>query len=751
MKKILFLLFLSTLVKAQIVPNQLTTTNYTKTIGYNGNYNRGALQDWDAKISKIQQATASTTASVVWIGDSWTVNNTVVPPISSYLRFKFGDAGCGYYGASSYNSGNTYGSDGQQVTFTEVGSWADVNSASYVNSAALAADSSSTLNDSIYYVGKMTNAVIHYMTKTSGGSFIYRVDGTSPATVSTAGTKALNFVSITGLTDGTHTLSIKVSTAASGVLICGAEINRNNNGVRIHNLGKSGATAADWVSQSATSFSAALQQFAPNMAVICLGVNDANGSVVPSTYISNITTIVNRVIAAMPNCAIVLFSPSDIGTSPAYSMSQYVSQLKTYALNNNYVFIDNYSLIGSYTTANARGLYANTAHLNTTGGNIFVQNFLNFLMNGQSMYYSSGLNTNYGELSLLNTVSSGTANVGFGYQALRYNTTGSQNTGIGYGASTSNTSGSQNTSIGFAALNLNTSGGSNTGIGYQALTANTTGSFNVAEGVRAMFSNKTGSNNVASGYLALNTNTTGNNNCGYGANSLFTNATGSQNTGIGYASAYTNATGSYNTGLGFQSLLLTNASNNTGVGAQAGYTNSSGTNNVFIGFQAGYYETGSSRLWIDNTSRSSLSDGQGKALITGTFAATAAAQTVQINAHTKLLHIIGNTTAPTATVGGGAGVGATYTLTNCTDVAGKISVTTATLPNTDDTVITLSFNTAYTAAPTVILTPANKATANLAKGQEVFASTSTTQLIITSNGTALGTPVVYAWYYHIIQ
>jgi len=117
----------------------------------------------------------------------------------------------------------------------------------------------------------------------------------------------------------------------------------------------------------------------------------------------------------------------------------------------------------------------------------------------------------------------------------------------------------------------------------------------------------------------------------------------------------------------------------------------------------------------------------------------------------KAPHIIGSSTAPTATVGGGAGVGATYTLTNCTDVAGKISVTTATLPNTDDTVITLTFNSAFDSAPTVILTPANKATANLAKGQEVFATTSTTQLIITSNGTALGTPVVYAWYYTIIQ
>ena len=816
MKKIVYLLLaINTGLFAQVpIPKSTTTfSNISATgnvtaqsLSSNGtfNYNRNYLKDWDAQIAKIQQATASSTASIVWIGDSWTMNGTITQPISNYLRNKWGDAGCGYYGAATINTGSSYGSNGQQVTITRVGSWADVKRNTYVNSVSLAADSSNVLGDSVYYVGNMTNAVIHYMKKASGGSFVYRVDGTSPATVSTSGTKSLNFTSITGLTDGTHTLSIKVSTAGQGVLISGVEINRNTNGVRVHNLGASGSTAQEWIYQDSTNFASGLQQLSPNMAVICLGVNDAIGGVTTTSYVGYITRIVNRVKTAMPNCGIVLFTPSDIGAATTYSMSQYVSALKTYALANNYGFIDNYSLIGDYTTANTRGLYTNTTHVNNTGGNVMSQNFQNYLMNGMSMYYSNGLNTSYGENSLLSAVASGTANVGIGFSALKNNKSGNYNTASGYNALSANTTGPENTATGYNSLLSNVSGQRNSAYGALSLRLNT-GNFNSAFGYSTLNNNTSGTNNSAFGYLALTTNTGSSNsafgaqalqsvtggtyNCGFGTNTaqnttgdynsafgasaLFTNSSGNRNTAIGYSSLYSN-TGSNNTGIGMFSLYNTTGGSNTGIGYSvmqtnttgslnvaigdnAGFSNSTGSSNVFIGHNAGYYETGSNALYIDNQSRTDLSTQKLKSLIYGTFGTTPATQTLVVNAHLTALHVVCNATAaPTATVGSGAGTGATYTLsTNSTDLSGLISITTGTASmGAGATLITLTFNSAYSVAPNIVLTPANSAAAVLTGNSQVYvdgASTGTTTFLLKTGSSVLTTSTVFKWYYTVFQ
>ena len=72
-------------------------------------------------------------------------------------------------------------------------------------------------------------------------------------------------------------------------------------------------------------------------------------------------------------------------------------------------------------------------------------------------------------------------------------------------------------------------------------------------------------------------------------NSLFYNTTGSYNTAFGDAALYTNTTGG----------------TNTAIGRAAGGLNSTGSGNVFIGYKAGYSETGSNKLYIDNSDTTS--------------------------------------------------------------------------------------------------------------------------------------------------
>ena len=64
-----------------------------------------------------------------------------------------------------------------------------------------------------------------------------------------------------------------------------------------------------------------------------------------------------------------------------------------------------------------------------------------------------------------------------------------------------------------------------------------------------------------------------------------------------------NTTGSNNTAIGRNALQsITSGSQNTAIGLGAGSTNSQGTGNIFVGYMAGSQETGSNKLYIDNSS-----------------------------------------------------------------------------------------------------------------------------------------------------
>lgn len=138
--------------------------------------------------------------------------------------------------------------------------------------------------------------------------------------------------------------------------------------------------------------------------------------------------------------------------------------------------------------------------------------------------------------------------------------------------------------------------------------ANNDGSdnYNVALGVSALVLNTTGNRNHAIGYHALNTNTTGSGNFAVGIGALQTNTDGSNNIALGNEAMETLEDGSNNIAIGIASMYNgTISSGNTMLGYQTGYYNTSGDNNVFIGYQAGYNESGSNKLYIDNSNTAS--------------------------------------------------------------------------------------------------------------------------------------------------
>lgn len=163
-----------------------------------------------------------------------------------------------------------------------------------------------------------------------------------------------------------------------------------------------------------------------------------------------------------------------------------------------------------------------------------------------------------------------------------------KNTSLGYKSLLANTTGYDNSSLGAFTLTKNLGGYGNTAAGYGALYLNTSGYYNTAGGFAALNSNQGGHSNTAFGVSALQNSSTGFQNTAVGMQSLNSNTGGNENTAIGHSSLWSNLMGTSNTAVGFCALR----------------SNTAGNSNIAIGYKAGYNETGSNKLYIDNSETS---------------------------------------------------------------------------------------------------------------------------------------------------
>ena len=243
----------------------------------------------------------------------------------------------------------------------------------------------------------------------------------------------------------------------------------------------------------------------------------------------------------------------------------------------------------------------------------------------------------------------------------------SYNIAVGRLSFISNTTGHDNVAVGYETLNANTIGSANVALGHQALRAHISADDNVAIGYKALYATTTGGQNTACGCAALIANVSGDGNTAVGIQSLRYNSTGVHNTAIGKWALWNYTTGNHNTAIGDSAVVggggegTSTGSFNVGCGAYALYS-CAGDSNVALGTTAGYYETGSNKLFIDNAARSDEADGRIKALIYGIFAAASVNQRLRINGRLGVTECP-NYTNNTAALAGGLVSGEFYTVT----------------------------------------------------------------------------------------
>jgi hypothetical protein len=299
------------------------------------------------------------------------------------------------------------------------------------------------------------------------------------------------------------------------------------------------------------------------------------------------------------------------------------------------------SLAGSKNAANFNIFLGNySGYNNTSGGNNLFAGVFSGAMNrkGMSNIYlgiQAGYSDTTGSYNIFQGEGSGFSNQGsnnimFGFQSGYLSTTGdynlfvgtmtgAHNTGannlfLGYQSGYTNTSGSGNVFLGPLSGGYNLSGADNTFIGNQAGYNGSTGSKNIAIGTEAGY-NTNGVSNIFLGYQAGYYNSSGIQNTFLGTQAGFKNSAGYNNIFMGVSAGQNNTDGANNVFIGMQTGNRNTLGNlNTSIGYLAGFYNLTGSSNVFLGSQAGFNETGSNRLYIENSTAD-----KNNALIYGEF------------------------------------------------------------------------------------------------------------------------------------
>ena len=464
--------------------------------------------------------------------------------------------------------------------------------------------------------------------------------------------------------------------------------------------------------------------------------------IVGSTYIGGATTM----SGALTVGGVATLNSISYGTTPATNNNSTQLATTAYVMNtlaspsNGFAW----STTGNANMTDGSKFFGTTdaQPLNVQVGGIVSGRFDVNAVSGQS---TLGYGAGYSLVRNL-TNSYGTKNTGFGYQAFYNTTVGNENTVMGYQALLTNVAGSSSTAIGYQAMgNANSAlNGSaplityNTAVGYQSLQGSATASAN------------TGYNNTAVGYQSLKNTTTGYGNSGYGVSALASNTTGLYNTAVGYQSLLSNTTAYYNVGLGMYALRnVSTGTGNVGIGYYAMSSNTTGTYNTAVGYGTDIADgiTNASVLGRGATNSTSNTIVLGNTSITKVSTSGAIVTTSDINAK----HLKGNSGALNIAASIGAGTSPSGLTVTGTDMSGIVSLTTGSSPSVNSVLATITYNTAYTTAPIVVITPANAATASLTAGQAVWIDISTTGFTINTNATAVVSSTAYKWNYVVIQ
>lgn len=241
-------------------------------------------------------------------------------------------------------------------------------------------------NYEIYYFetdgsqGGSATAGFRYITDGSG---TYATDLATTTAVAYAATiETIKKVSVTGLSNTTHTVDIYQTASSGNVIVLGVRY-YSANGVSVAKFGRPGWTCGDILGNSGASGQnncTALQQArilkgysmsSPALVMLMIVRNDwvlqTTQSCTPTVTSANLTLIINAVVASGA-CVLIVADPDDPvnvsapASNGANLYASYKAAAKALATaGSNVTYVDVADMWSNYTVANAAGLMANAS------------------------------------------------------------------------------------------------------------------------------------------------------------------------------------------------------------------------------------------------------------------------------------------------------------------------------------------------------------------------------------------------------
>jgi lysophospholipase L1-like esterase len=305
--------------------------------------------------------------TVACIGDSWVFNGSRwVQDFARRLSAEHGSAGPGWCGFYRHSDGKVAAcADSMHATVTHTGSWT-LNPLG-VPTADLGVTRSSVVGDSIAVaISAPVDAVtLSYVPTT--GTIRYRYNGGD--WVSLALTGGLS-ETVPLATPPEELALLEIEVESGEAALAGVTLARNVDGVRVHKIGRAGASTNHWYNVDATAWPASLAALSPDLIVFVIGTND-QATTSLTNFLARYTAVIARMQAALPTAEILLVAPCENLAGRAAPMWHYTAITRALSEIHGVSFLDLQPVFGTTPTTYAH-LFEDTVHPMPGAGGLLI-------------------------------------------------------------------------------------------------------------------------------------------------------------------------------------------------------------------------------------------------------------------------------------------------------------------------------------------------------------------------------------------
>jgi hypothetical protein len=230
-------------------------------------------------------------------------------------------------------------------------------------------DNSTTTNALSFTPTIAFDTIVYWYAQNTGlATFTVDIDGGAAIeTPNSAGSGALVKHTLT-VALGTHTINWKRTGVGANLRILGCTVyNSASKTVDVWNMGVAGSLSTSWIN-AANPWSPlnALTSIAADLYVIDLGINDWINGTDPTTFQTNMQTIITA-CAAQGDVVLCSPVPRAIASTPLATQLLYVTALQALQVSNDLPWVDFRNLFETQEIANTNGMMYDVTHPNNNG------------------------------------------------------------------------------------------------------------------------------------------------------------------------------------------------------------------------------------------------------------------------------------------------------------------------------------------------------------------------------------------------